>query len=132
MKSNIYKSVLNDRFFNFINFKQEQGYKYEGEISEIRLFDNFLLKENYNKQVLSREIVNLYIISIKDKALKTRHNHFSVLKEFSIYLKMFEAKSYKIIKNIFRNPPREKSYIFSEKEISLLLKSFRCHKKMVI
>jgi len=129
MKNNIYKSVLKNRIFNFINFKQEQGYRYEGEISEIRLFDNFLLKENYNKQLLSREIVDIYIISIKNKALKTRHNNFSVLKEFSIYLKMFESKSYKIMKNIFRNPPRKKSYIFSEKEISLLLESFCCHKK---
>ena len=129
MKNNIYNSVLKDRIFNFINFKQEQGYKYEGEISEIRLFDHFLLKENYNKQILSRKIVDLYTISIKEKALKTRHNNFSVLKEFSIYLKMFESESYQVVKNIFRNPPRKKSYIFSEKEISLLLKSFRCHKK---
>ena len=27
MKINIYKSILKDRIFNFINFKQEQGYK---------------------------------------------------------------------------------------------------------
>ncbi len=129
MKNNIYKSILKDRIFNFINFKQEQDYKYKGEISQIRLFDKFLSKENYKKELLTIEIVDKYIISIKNKSIKTRHNNFSVLKEFSNYLKMFEDKSYQIIKNIFRNPPRKKSYIFSKKEIELLLKSFYSHKK---
>ena len=129
MINNIYKSILKDRIFNFINFKQEQGYKYIIESYVIKDFDKFLLKINYNKGILSREIVDRYTISLKNEGGSLKKNRFSLLKEFSIYLKMFEAESYQINKNIFKVPAIKKSYIFSEKEIVLLLKSFQYSKR---
>ena len=128
MKNNIYKSILKDRLFNFINFKQEQDYKYENQIYGIKAFDDFLLQTNYNKQFLTMEIVNGYTISFQNKAPKSKQNRFSILKEFSIYLKMFENESYQIRKNIFRSPPRKKSYIYSDREIDQLLNAFKSHK----
>ena len=62
MKINIYKSVLKDRIYDFINFKQAQGYKYISEISGIKSFDKFLLTENYKQQIISREIVDMYTV----------------------------------------------------------------------
>ncbi len=49
------------------------------------------------------------------------------MKEFSIYLKIFEDESYQIRKNIFRRQPRKKSYIYSDIEINQLLNAFKSH-----
>ena len=71
MKNNIYKSILKDRIFDFINFKQEQGYKYKTQIYGIKAFDNFLLQTDYNKQLLTMEIVDKYTIHFQNKAMKS-------------------------------------------------------------
>ncbi len=50
MKNNIYKSILKNRLFDFINFKQDQGYKYKKAMHRIKVFDDFLLQLEYDKQ----------------------------------------------------------------------------------
>jgi integrase len=127
MKNNIYRSILKDKLFNFINFKQEQGYKYKNQIYGIKAFDDFLLQTNYNKQLLTMEIVDKYTIYFQNKAPKSKQNRFSILKEFSIYLKMFEDESYQIRENIFRSQQIKKSYIYSDIEINQLLNAFKSH-----
>jgi integrase len=91
------------------------------------VFDDFLLQLEYDKQFLTIEIIDKYTIHFQNKAIKSRQDKFSILKEFSIYLKIFEDESYQIRKNIFRRQSGKKSYIYSDIEINQLLNAFKSH-----
>jgi len=129
METNIFKSSLRNRLFDFINFKQSQGYHYENQIGLIRRFDEFLIKKDYSYDVLTQEIIDDYTSSFVALRYSSKLSIFSIIKEFSIYLKMFEANSYLIYKNIFRQMPIKRSYIFTAEEIKSLLKYFKTNIK---
>jgi len=129
METNIFKSSLRNRLFDFINFKQFQGYHYKVEINRIRRFDDFLIKKDYSCDVLTQEIIDDYTSSFAAICNNSKLSRFSIIKEFSIYLKMFEANSYLIYKNAFRQMPIKKSYIFTAEEIKSLLKYFKTNIK---
>ena len=129
METNIFKSSLRNRLFDFINFKQSQGYHYKKEVNLIRIFDEFLIKKDYSYDVLTQEIIDDYTSSFTAICNNSKLARFSIIKEFSIYLKMFEADSYLIYKNIFRKTPIKKSYIFTTEEIKSLLKYFKTNIK---
>lgn len=129
METNIFKSSLRNRLFDFINFKQSQGYHYKKEINLIRRFDEFLIKKHYFYDVLTQEIIDNYTSSFTAICNNSKFARFSIIKEFSIYLKMFEADSYLIYKNTFRKIPIKKSYIFTAEEIKSLLKYFKTNIK---
>ncbi len=127
MDKNIFESCLKNRIFEFVNYKQELGYKYISDAKRIRLFDKFLKNINYNSHILTKECIELYIATFTTLAPRSKKCRYGTLKGFSSYLKMFEPKSVVINKNIFRIPPRKKSYIYNKEEIQLLLNSFDIH-----
>jgi integrase len=123
MKTNIFNSSLKNKIFDFINFKEAQGYKYTTEARRIKQFDKFLEAKTFNGKILTSEIVNDYISFLSEFSTNTKCGRFSLVKEFSSYLRIFCPESYLIVKNIFRSLPRKKSYIFTDKEINLLLRT---------
>ena len=128
MKINIYISALRNEIFDFINFKQSQGYAYSFGSRGIKYFDRFLKDKEYKEPILTSQLINEYIAYLSKYGAMTRHNRFSVVKEFSAYLKIFKPRSHLIAKNLFRKPPRRRAYIFTDMEICKLLNAAKARK----
>ncbi len=118
---------LQSHFSDFINFKKEQGYKYNTETYNLKQFGKFLENEKFTGEILTGKIVDDYISFLSKLSSNTKCARFSIVKEFSSYLKIFQLESYLIRKNIFRHLPVKKSYIFTTEEISLILRTARSY-----
>lgn len=122
MKNFNYSSSLATEMREFVLFKQRQGFDYSGQGLSLLEFDHFLVKSKFDDGILDEIIMEEYAAELKTYAPVTRVNRFSVVKEFSLYLAMFNPASYVLMKNPFRAPSRERSYIFTHDEIDTLLR----------
>jgi hypothetical protein len=119
--------VFKNEIFDFINFKKSQEYSYSAGSKEIKYFDRFLQVTNYKNPILTAELIDQYICCLSKYGARTKQNRFSVVKEFSAYLKIFKPQSHLIVKNIFRKPVRKRAYIFKDMEISMLLNAAKTY-----
>lgn len=127
MKTLKFCSCLAPRMEAFIALRCLADTDYQSQTRLLVYFDNFLMKEKFNAQFLSREIIEIYLAGISHLKARTWYNRFSVVSQFCRYLSQFEPRCYvpeamrKTKPYISRIP-----YIYTKTEIrNLLSKAFK-------
>lgn len=103
----------------FIEEKRAVGYKYETEASILKRLDIFLIRQNFNDRVLTKEIVLLWSEKRKAEADNTRNARISLIKGLALYMTRLGHKSYIYPeKAVSIDRHRYTPYIFSEEELA--------------
>ena len=117
-----FRSSMAQRLENFVALRRLAGTDYQSQTRLLVYFDKFLAKEYFDESCLSRGIVQLYLSTLSHLHPRTRHNRFSVVKQFCHYLSRFEPSCF--IPEAIGPAKSETSripYIFTETQIRELL-----------
>lgn len=117
-----FNSKLAEHITEFVAFKRLQQFQYDAQIVTLRYFDDFLVRQNFADDVLSREIVDAYIVHTSHLKPNTRYSRLSIVRNFSRYLNLYEPDSYVLYDIHVKRPISPRFYIYSDEEIQTLLK----------
>lgn len=116
------QSVLLSSYLDeFIEFKQQQSYKYKYEIYLMKRFDHFLTGNSYGSDVLSKEIVQKYINSTASMGSSFRFSCLSCLRVFSRFLNAHKPESYVIGDLPFKRKYSTRFYLYTRDEVLALM-----------
>ena len=127
-KKVLFVSSLADFMYNFVSFKRMQEYDYTGQETRLHRFDRFLDKKKYSKNILTQEIIYLYNLENIHLKPATGAGLCSIVRNFSKYLNMFRPESYILPSGSMRFPIQKRYYLYSRKEICILIKAARSQK----
>jgi site-specific recombinase XerD len=119
-------SVFADRFSDFVTFRRSGGVEFHGQIKQLRYFDRFLQQEDFLGRWPTADVVERYMTTIKHLHPLTRGSRFSIVRQFCLYLRLFEPKCFvpeKILRRERR--PSQIPHIYSEAEIKDMLSAAR-------
>ena len=119
----LFVSSLADSMYDFINYKRIQGYNYSTQEARLWLFDCFLYKRNYTENILTAEIVYHYNQGNVHLKPTTRASLFSIVRNFSGYLNMFNPDSYVLPAGSMKFSIQKRYYLYSRKEICILIEA---------
>jgi len=127
MKTLKFNSCCADKMEKFVSLRCLSGTEYKGQTRILKCFDKFLIKEHFNKQYLTREIIQQYQASISNLNPGTIYSYFCVVRQFCRYLSQFEPLCY--VPEPMPITAKSKSlripYIYTKTEIKNLLKKAR-------
>jgi integrase/recombinase XerD len=124
----LFVSSLADSMYDFVNFKQLQGYDYTGQGTRLYRFDRFLDRRNYTENILTKEIIFQYNRGNIHLKPATGAGLYSIVRNFSKYLNMFKPGSYVLPAGNMRFQARKRYYLYSIKEICILIEAARSQK----
>ncbi len=119
-----FTSSLADEMRHFVKLKQSSGSDYSGSAQLLQRFDNRLDTLGFKDKRLTKPILQSYFESLAHLCGRGFSNHFSVLRQFSVWLNQHEIHSY--IPEERRAVDRSHSrpaYIFSKDEIQTILQN---------
>ncbi|MDO9527525.1 MAG: tyrosine-type recombinase/integrase [Syntrophales bacterium] len=122
----IFSSPLGKSMQNFITFSRAQGKSYHQEERTLCHFDRFLISYSAPPKQLSDSILRKWNNQFLDRSEAHRYKSFSVVRQFCLYLRRFDAGIYTPDTSL--SPPCPQSfipYIYSKKEIVTLLRRLR-------
>jgi len=94
MKAQPYlNSSLADRMMDFIAFKRMQGYDYTSRIKYLKRLDAFLVENECKESILHIEDLLRYCTEAAELKPGSQNNIYSALRQFSLYLHIFEPQS---------------------------------------
>lgn len=104
----------------FVSLKRLSGTDYQGQARLLLYFDDFLVRQKYKADFISREIFQHYLSGLSHLAPKSVCNRVSIVSQLCRFLSQFEPLSY------LPDPIRCKAssrlpYIYSTSQISVLL-----------
>lgn len=122
MKNTDFLSVLAHRFSDFVEFRRSSGVNSHKQIQRLRPFDRFLDQDGFQGRWPTRDTVERYMATAKHLHPRTRDNYFSVVRQFCLFLRLFEPECFVPEQML----PRERSssqvpHIYSEPEIKDML-----------
>ena len=124
MKEYCFSSCIKQKMRDFVTIKQLSGYDYHSQIQLLSYFDKFLLKEQYNREFLTKDIVQSYLNFYSYLSPRGYYNRYSIVKQFCCYLNQSLPSScipeqIHPIKSAYSFKP----YIYSKTEIRSILKA---------
>ena len=122
MKNTDFLSVLAHRFSDFVEFRRSGGVNPQNQIQMLRPFDRFLDQDGFQGRWPTRDTVELYMATAKHLHPRSRDNRFSVLRQFCLYLRLFEPECFVPEQMLPRERrPSQVPHIYSEPEIKDML-----------
>ena len=82
----VYKSILAQDFYNFVQMKRNLGYKYTTAAYLIRELDTFLCSKNINVPILTKELCEEWMQRHPHEAGSTYRGRCMILIEFSRFM----------------------------------------------
>lgn len=117
MKRTHFSSLVDD----YIDFRFSVVKGSKSEANNIKQFCKFADKFS-NKTILTLELVNEYLASLKNPKPTTKYGQCKSLRAFSLYLNQRDPKNVVIPYRYVKRPPSSfKPYIFSEKEVVTMM-----------
>ena len=105
----------------YIEEKRAVGYKFDKGASLLKEFDNLLIREGFNGEILTQEIVLLWTEKRKIEADNTRNARISLIKGLAQYMTRLGHKSYIYPdKSVSIDRHKYTPYIFAENELANL------------
>ncbi|HUX00900.1 MAG: tyrosine-type recombinase/integrase [Phycisphaerae bacterium] len=94
MRHCVFTSPLADRIKTFSELRRLCGAQYNGQVSILRSFDQFLTRFGGGLAYVTREVHDAYLRTIVHLHPRYRSNQCSVLRHFCIYLSRYESGCY--------------------------------------
>lgn len=116
-----FHSSLAEQMTEFVNFKRMQGYDYSSQAEKLSYFDAFLCRQQWTRQQLTEEILQLYIEYTQSLAANTCANLLSAVRAFSQFLHTSCPESAVLHSIPVKRPQHPRFYIYSDEQISALL-----------
>lgn len=119
-------SVLASRFSDFLVFQELGGVDPQNQIPLLRLFDRFLVHENFQGRWPVREVIERYAASGKHLQPGTLENRLSALRQFCCYMRSFEPECFVPEPGFTRRKrPLRLPHIYTKDEIQAVLRAAR-------
>ena len=124
MKTVNFASCLADKMVHFVKFKQSCGSDYHSSAKLLFRFDQHLVVRLFKGKALTRTIFQNYFETINHLCPRGFTNHYSVLQQFSAWLKLHETNSYVLERRrALDRSHSQPSYIFTVDEIKAILEN---------
>lgn len=120
MKLLIFSSSLASFMERFVALRRLSGTDYQSQTRLLVYFDDFLVREKYKAEFISREIFEHYLTSLSHLAPRTLCNRVSVVSQFFRFLSQFKPLSY-LPEPIRCKASSRLPYIYSTSQVSVLL-----------
>ncbi len=119
-----FTSSLADEMTHFVKLKQSSGSDYSSSAIKLLRFDNHLKSLGFEDKGLTRPIFQSYFEELAHLCGRGFSNHFSVLRQFSVWLNQHEIHSYvpEERRAVDRSHSRP-AYIFTRDEITTILQN---------
>ncbi|NCC51143.1 MAG: hypothetical protein EOM20_08005 [Spartobacteria bacterium] len=123
MKDHLHlESSLADRMIDFIAFKRMHGYDYTSQIAFLKRLDKFLIENECTDSILHIEDLQRYCAEAAELKPGSQSNIYSALRQFSLYLRIFEPQSAVLPKHQQpRKAPAIRFHPLSTEQISRLM-----------
>lgn len=126
MQTPDFRSVLADRFSDFLSFRRAGGVDSPSQIQLLRHFDSFLYQERFQGPWPTREVVERYLATAQHLHPGTRVNRLSLLRQFCRYLRQLEPECFIPEQSLLRQRrPSQLAHIYTETEIKAMLQAAR-------
>ncbi|MCP4257608.1 MAG: tyrosine-type recombinase/integrase [Planctomycetes bacterium] len=120
MKPLTFSSSLASFMDRFVSLKRLSGTDYQSQARLLVYFDDFLVREKYKADFISREIFEHYLTGLSHLAPRTLCNRISVVSQLFHFLSQFKPISY-LPEPIRCKVSSRLPYIYSTTEVSALL-----------
>ncbi len=117
-----YRSNFKKDIIDFINFKHDSGYKYNSDEFWLRSLDTLILEKFPNETNLTKEIVTEWTTKGDNVQPGTIRRRNIVIREFAKYLLSINKNAYLLPSSYLPKVKKYQSYIYTETEISAILK----------
>lgn len=121
MATRIFRSELAGHIQSFLELRKASGREENWDAKMMQLFDRFLMGELNPGQAITKDTLERYMQSISHLSTGTRLNRLSILRNFCIYLKYFDCRTYLIPGNLLPRRSRHLPYIYSPEEITAIM-----------
>jgi site-specific recombinase XerD len=122
MKTWTFNSCLAAQIAAFIDLRRLSGTDYHSQAQLLSYFDRFLVEQNVRQPLITREICDRYLLSLKRLAPRGQANRLCVVRQLCEYLARTEPSNY--IPEPLRAPTSRSShqpYIFTDEQVKKLL-----------
>jgi integrase/recombinase XerD len=121
-------------FLDFIRYQQSLGYKYgRSSIYTLRAINRAINQMNLIQEqpCLSKEIIESLVVKRPHETCGTQHYRIGLLRQFSLYMNRVGFDAYWFPKRFLpKNRSDFRPYIFSDNEISAIIRTADCLKPM--
>lgn len=125
---NNFKSILKEEFSMFIQAKRNEGLKYNNEEYKLLIIDDILYKNNIQTKKIDIDTFNLIMNNIPSNSLEVKKEIYSLIKQFSKYMKIIGIDTIEYENIIFTIPKSYVPVIFSDEQMIMIFKA--CDKKV--
>jgi site-specific recombinase XerD len=126
MKPLVFTSALQHTMTRFVELKQYSGSDYHSQAKLLWRFDQYLSVHHPTLRSVQLHVLGAYWATLGHISRRGLGNHFSVLRQFCLYLNQFKPASY--VPPACRTVDRSYSrapYIFSQPQVAALLEQCR-------
>lgn len=113
-----FKSLLSERLYEFVQYKQSLGYAYDTGIKKLKMFDRFCENRFPNGSDLTKEICLAWAIKRESEKNNTFLVRISPVREFGKYLISLGEDAYVLSDRFCKKSARPTPHIYSEDEIA--------------
>lgn len=115
-----YLSQLKDYIESFINMKRSCGYIYNTEAKFLKLFDTFIIKNNFDYGKIDQKLIDVYSEIRETESINSRNYRVDPVRKLAEYINKIGGEAY--ICPQFKRQPRPKLYIPSKEELAAFFK----------
>jgi site-specific recombinase XerD len=123
MTLHVFHSCLAEHMQRFVDLRQMVGKDYRRQALNLSYFERFLIEQRWNRQWITRQIINSYRLSLTHLSTATQRCRMPVVRQFCIYLSAFEPCCYVPVKGEWVPPacPRRLPFIFTNAQVCRLV-----------
>jgi len=120
-----YNSVFAEHLENYVKLRRGLGLKFEGQDYLLRKFDQYLCERDYHGP-LDQDLALAFACANSAVSRNEAARRYQVVRHFSDYLATFDPSTPRLNPHIMLRPrTRPAAYIYTEEELSLLLREAR-------
>jgi len=110
----------------FVALRRIEGKDYRSQTWNLKRFDSFLARQNWKRRWLPREVIDDYILSRARVAPSARRTEMTAVRQFCIYLSLFEPRCY-VPEGVWAGDPNvlRIPFVFTKSQICDLLAGAR-------
>jgi integrase len=117
-----YTSILAQQMYDYVAMKRTLGYKFHTEALRLREFDCFLVRNNFNDTVITKQIFETWYTPRPNETEANRILRYGTVNRFSKYLVQMGFNSYVSAAKVRWKCKDFKAYIFTDDEMGRFLK----------
>lgn len=121
MKNTIFSSSLGYLFEGFIRQKQNEGFSYEEQISRLKNFDKYCLKNNITADSITKENLRDYLTIKETESKNSFYARFCLIRQFLIYM---NARGIHVsIPNISISKSKPVPFLMTDEQVAAFISS---------